>query len=220
MERMVEASAVGPARAGWARAAAAMGLMLLLAACARPFEARVQSFQAMPAATGQTFALAPQDEARAGSLEFQSYARLVAAELSQRGFRESGTGQADLTVRIDYGAGPGRERLATRPGFASPWGWYGRGWWGRPLWWGGFYDPFWGPGFGAPEVYSFTVYPAFLDVEIRRAADNVAVFESRAETTTRINDLPSTMPQLVEAMFQDFPGEGSRSRIVRVPSRR
>lgn len=199
-------------------------LMLLLAACAQPFEARVQSFQALPPAAGQSFAIEPADAGKQGSLEFASYGALVSEELRRAGFEPAAPGaKPDLVVRMDFGVGPGRERLATRPGFSSraAWGWYGPGWWGwyGPGWWGSFYDPFWGP-WSEPEVYSFTVYPAFLEVDILRATDKAPLFEGRAEATTRVNDLPATMPKLVAALFTDFPGENARSRVVRVPTGR
>src|SRR5512146_678128 len=119
----------------------ALAALALLAACATPFEARVQSFQAMPPAQGQSFVVAPMDEKRAGSLEFASYAGLIATELQRLGFVPATGANADLLVRVDFGAGPGRERLATRPGTTSAWGWYGRGWGRNPAWWGSFYDP-------------------------------------------------------------------------------
>jgi hypothetical protein len=143
--------------------------------------------------------------------------------MQKLGFQPAATPeQADLIVLVDFGAGPGRERIASRPGASPAWGWGawgGRGW-GGPW---GFYDPFWGPGWGAwsqPEVYSFTVYPAFVEVDILRAADKTSLFEGRAETTTRVNDLPSTMPNLVTALFTDFPGASARSTTVRVPNQR
>jgi hypothetical protein len=199
----------------------AVAAFALLAACASPFEARVQSFQAMPPAQGQSFAVMPANEARAGSLEFAAYANLIATELQRKGFVPGNSANPDLLVKVDFGAGPGRERLATRPGTSSAWGWYGSSWGRSPWGWrGSFYDPFWGPGWNQPEVYSFTVYPAFLEVDILRAADKQPLFEGRAETTTRVNDLPSTMPQLVTALFTDFPGPTSRSTVVRVPASR
>lgn len=198
---------------------AAFASLSLLAACATPFEARVQSFQQMPPIQGQSFVVQPADESRAGSLEFQSYAGLVSEELRRIGFQPaSSAAGAQLQVMIDYGSGPGRERLATRPGTSS-WGWYGRGWYSRnPLWWGSFYDPFWGSAWDRQEVYSFTVFPAYLEVDILRAQDKLPLFEGRAETTTRVNDLPATMPKLVRALFTDFPGGTSRSRVVQVPA--
>lgn len=196
----------------------------LLAACAQPFEARVQSFQSMPPERGKSFVVQPAVEGKTGSLEFAAYAGLVATELQKLGFQPAASGaQADLTVLVDFGAGPGRERIASRPGMQPAWGWGGwggRGWYGRGW---GFYDPFWGPGWGAwgqPEVYSFTVYPAFLEVDILRTADKSSLFEGRAETTTRVNDLPSTIPNLVTALFTDFPGASARSTTVRVPTQR
>lgn len=198
----------------------------LLAACTQPFEARVQSFQSMPPAQGQTFVVQPAVETKQGSLEFAAYAGLVTTELQRLGFQPAvAPAQADLTVLVDFGAGPGRERIATRPGMAmgGAWGgWYGRGWYGRGAW--GWNDPFWGPGWGGawaqPEVYSFTIYPAYLEVDILRTADKVSLFEGRAETTTRVNDLPSTMPSLVTALFTDFPGASARSTTVKVPAQR
>jgi hypothetical protein len=197
----------------------------LLAACAQPFEARVQSFQSMPPERGKTFVVQPAVDTKSGSLEFAAYAGLVATELQKLGFQQAASpAQSDLTVLVDFGAGPGRERIASRPGMQPAWGWGGwggRGWYGRGW---GFYDPFWGPGWGGgwaqPEVYSFTVYPAFLEVDILRTADKTSLFEGRAETTTRVNDLPSTMPNLVTALFTDFPGASARSTTVRVPTQR
>ncbi|WP_199553777.1 DUF4136 domain-containing protein [Sandaracinobacteroides hominis] len=192
----------------------ALAMLTLVAACTTPFEARVQSFQSMPPVQGQSFVVKPVNPAHEGSLEFAAYAGLVATELQKQGFRPASTADSsDLTVLVDFGAGPGRERINTRPGTASTWGWYGRSWYGRPMWWGSsFYDPFW----NQPEVYSFTVYPSFLEVDIRRTADKVSLFEGRAETTTRVNDLPATMPNLVTALFTDFPGASARSKVVRV----
>lgn len=196
--------------------AVAVAGLALLGGCASPFEARVQSFQTMPAAQGQTFAIRPADDDRPASLEFQSYASLVAAQLQKHGFRPvAGADPAELLVLMDFGAGPGHERISTRPGMASAW--HGRWWHGRgPLWWGSFYDPFWGPGWNQPEVYSFTVYPAFVEIDIIRAADKTPLFEGRAETTMRVKDLPAAMPRLVTAIFTDFPGEPARSKVVRV----
>lgn len=191
----------------------AIAMLALVAACTTPFEARVQSFQSMPPVQGQSFVVKPVNPSHAGSLEFAAYANLVATELQKQGFRPVASAEgADLEVLVDFGSGPGRERIDTRPGMNSSWGWYGRSWYGRPMWWGGFNDPFW----NQPEVYSFTVYPAFVEVDIRRASDQLSLFEGRAETTTRVNDLPVTMPKLVTALFTDFPGASARSKVVRV----
>jgi Domain of unknown function (DUF4136) len=206
-----------------------LSALMLLAACATPFEARVQRFQQMPPAQGQSFVVKPADPAREGSLEFQSYANLVANEMRLAGFVPAATpADAYLIVKLDFGVGPREDRINTRPGSMNTWGWYGRGWYGRghPGWWGSFYDPFWGPtwggsaAWGAPEVYSYTLFPTFVEVSIHRAADNAQVFQGRADSSTRVNDLTSTVPKLVTALFTEFPGAASQSKVVRVPAQR
>ncbi len=203
----------------------AIATLALLAACSQPFEARVQSFQVMPPVQGQTFYVKPADEARIGSLEFAAYAGLVGTEMQKLGFRPAASADvADLQVMMDFDSGPGRERIATRPSMNSSWGWYGPAW-GRPGWggpWGGYrgwYGP-WGDPWGGQEVYSFTVYPSFVHVAILKSSDKTPLFEGRAETTTRADDLPTIMPNLVTALFTDFPGASARSQVIQVPSSR
>lgn len=208
-----------PRKAGPA-AIAATALALLLAGCATPFEARVQQYQALPPIQGQTFHITPADSRLEGSLEFKTYAQIVADRLQKAGFRPTDTAaDAQYLVRLDYGSGPGRERIATSPSVSMGYGW-GGGWYGRSRWgwggwpgWGGYYDPFW----HQPEVYSYSVYPAFLEMTILRASDKASLFEGRAETTTRVNDLTQSVPNLVDALFKNFPGERISSEVVKVP---
>ncbi|MEE4350679.1 MAG: DUF4136 domain-containing protein [Pacificimonas sp.] len=208
--------------------AAIGGALGLLSACATPFTADVSRFQNLPAPSGQTFAIVAADEDKAGGLEFGTYARYVAGELIQEGFTEvASPDSADMVVALDYGVGDPREKVRTRPGtrFGAfgfggyPYGgFYG---WRRSV----FYDPwFYGPGFGwgggfggwNNEVYSVTVYNAYLDLEIRRRGGE-PLFEGRAMTTVRNNDLPELVPNLVTAMFTDFPGNNGRTLRVKVP---
>jgi len=203
----------------------ALAAVALLGACTTPFEARVQSFQQMPAASSQTFYVQPSNPALSNNLEFQTYAVLVSNEMRKAGFVPAGSAKdAYLLVKFDFGVGDGRERIATRPGTMQTWGWYGRGWYGAgsPMWRGSFNDPFWGWGsssWGAPEVYSYTLYPTFVSVDIHRTADNVQVFQGRSSSNTRVNDAPTTVPKLVTALFTDFPGQSAQSKVVQVPRR-
>lgn len=206
----------------FARAAAPLAALGLLAACATPFEARVSRFQALPAPQGQSFTIESADPGKAGGLEFATYAGLVTQRLEGLGFqRAADPTAATLRVRLDYGAGPGRERVETRPGFYGPGPFFGGGFgFGRGFYhpyWGGFYDPFFGgPGWGN-EVYSVTQYPAFVSMRISRAADNVSLFEGRAESVARTSDLTRLVPNLVNALFTNFPGNNGEVVRVRVP---
>ncbi len=199
--------------------------MLALAACATPFRADVARFQQMPAPQGQSFTIQAMDPEKAGGLEFATYANLVAGELSERGYAPAATPQdATLVVSMDYSVDEGRERVVTRPS--------ARGYWGgpffyspfyRPLRWRsrfyyGWYDPFFDSGFGYSDVRSYTLYTSQFDLNIARTVDGEPVFEGRARARSRDDNLTELVPNLIEAMFTDFPGNsGEEVRITVMP---
>lgn len=211
-----------------ARASVVLLLALVLAACTTPFRAQVSRFQVLPPPAGETFVIEPVEARNRGSIEFQTYAAAVRQAMERQGYRAApDAASAQLVVRLDYGVGPPRERVDTRPGAWGAWGgwgwgpgvWGGWGWgrwgWADP-WWGW---PGWGPGWG-PEVYSYTVWPSFVEVHILRAADGTRLFEGRAQSTTRSSDPTFLVPRLVEALFTGFPGTSGQTVTVRLPERR
>ena len=210
---------------GKLRLAAAAVLLLALAACATPFKADVSRFQSqLPAPTGQTFAIVADDPQLAGGLEFAQYAGLVQTQMADLGYTPvEDPSKATLIVRFDYGVDNGRERVRTTPGmgagFYDPWGpWYG-GYFGRRSFyrggWGyGFYDPY----FGGPEVRSYTVYTSGIDMKIDNRTTGERLFEGKAEAVSTSNRLQHLVPNLVDAMFTDFPGNsGEVLRISIAP---
>jgi len=222
----------------------AVPLLMALSACASNFNANVSRFQAeLPAPTGQTFAIVAENPRNAGGLEFSQYASLVAAQLQKVGYVPGGNPDtADLVVRFDYGVDQGRDKVRTT-GFADPyWGsWYGGGFgggyggWGRPGFYGrrgfggwgyGFYDPFFfgGPGWGGGgfnNVDVVTVFTSGVGLKIDRRADGKRLFEGKAEAASTSNRLPYLVPNLVEAMFTNFPGSsGETVRISIAPEKK
>ncbi|GGE00109.1 lipoprotein [Tsuneonella deserti] len=203
-----------------------------LAACATPFNANVQRYASqLPAPQGQTFAVVAEDPALAGGLEFAQYADYVEANLNRLGYIQAATPEnADLLVRFDYGVDKGRQRVrqsAFADPFYDPWfgyrrypysrfGWGpsfgGRGYWGRP-WSYGFYDPFFDNGL---DVY--TVYTSGIDMKIDNRATGQRLFEGKAEAVSTSNRLQYLVPNLVQALFTDFPGRsGETVRISIAP---
>lgn len=210
-----------------------------LAACATPFNADVQRFQsALPAPQGQTFTVVADDPALAGGLEFSQYASFVADRMASLGYRPvNSTAGADLIVRFDYGIDQGRERVRRtgfRDPFYDPWfgysrfgysrfgypyggrrgywgpGYYGRGY-GHP-WSYGFYDPFFDNGIDVQ-----TVYTSGIELKIDNKGGQ-RLFEGKAEALSTSNRLGYLVPNLVEAMFTDFPGRsGETVRISVAP---
>ena len=209
--------------------AAAPLALAALSGCAQTFDARVNRFSMLPPAPqGETFIIQPVDPKLEGSIEFRSYAGLVAQELQRFGYRPAvDSRSANLVVALDYYVDNGRERVTTTPGFTG-WGW--GGYWGHPFggwgWrrggWGGWgggwglYDPFWGPGWGA-DVRSYTVYESQLRMEISRTNGGERVFEGTARATSRSDDLPWLVPNLVQAMFTGFPGNSGQTIKVSIP---
>lgn len=218
---------------GLFKAALASLMLAALAACATPFNANVQRFsQALPAPQGQTFAVVAEDKALAGGLEFSQYASLVSNKLQALGYVPAAdAATADMVVRFDYGVDKGREkvvRTASADPFWSPWYGYGRyGYWGRPY---GYYRPFrpmgaWGYGWYDPwfdgGYQSYTIYVSGISMKIDRRADGERLFEGRAEAASTSNRLPYLVPNLVEAMFTDFPGHnGETVRISVAPEKK
>lgn len=203
-----------------------------LAACATPFNANVERFQSMlPAPQGQTFTVVADDPALAGGLEFSQYATHVADRMASLGYRPvNSTQEADLLVRFDYGVDKGRERVR-RTGFHDPfydpwfgysrysrsrfgyWGpaYYGRGHYGRSPWSYGFHDPFFDNGL---DIY--TVYTSGIEMKIDNRATGQRLFEGKAEALSTSNKLQYLVPNLVEAMFTDFPGRSGEVKRISI----
>ena len=197
--------------------------VLTLAACATPFRADVQRFVALPDTTGQSFAVVADDPELSGGLEFGQYAALVEQSMMDLGYRRStDPAAAELVVRMDYDIDKGREKVVADYDPFYPTDRFG-GYYGRHRYRYGFHDPFLfgGPGFsGYNGVRSFTVYTTELEMKIDRAADGERLFEGKAEALSRSKNLTYLVPNLVEAMFTDFPGNsGERVRISVAPEK-
>jgi len=199
-----------------ARAVLVAGMAVGLSACATGFKADVSRFATqLPAPTGQTFAVVADDPALAGGLEFSLYADHVAAEMAELGYVETENPEAaNLLVRFDYDVDNGRERVRST-GFAGdpffgPWGRFG-GFGYRRAYAFGFYDPF----LAGPEVRSYTVYTSGIDLKIDEVATGERLFEGQAQAVSRTNRLQALVPNLVDALFTDFPGNsGETLRIT------
>jgi hypothetical protein len=216
---------------------AAPAALLALGACATGFPAQVSRFQAMPAPQGQSFAIQAADPKNRGGLEFSRYADLVRRHLIAQGYSEASTAQAaSFVVELDYGVDQGQTQLVTYPGRYGGFGGYGGyggyggfyrphysrfGYFGRPAfpYYHGWADPFYSP-FDGPEVRSYTVYTSYLDMDIKRTGDGQSLFEGTAKARSRTDELQLLVPNLVEAMFTNFPGRSGETVRISVPTPR
>lgn len=194
--------------------------VLGLSACTTGFQANVSRFQQMPVSNGQSFTVQTENPKLAGGLEFAQYAALVAQQLEAKGYKTSASPQgAALVVNLDYGVDNGQQKVVSRPGVYSHYNrfWYGP--WRHPYYWG-WDDPFWYSPFGAPEVDSYTVYTSYLKVDIARTADGQKLFEGKAKARSSDDSLPRLVPNLIAAMFTDFPGRSGEEIKITVPPER
>ncbi len=191
--------------------------LLGVTACTTPFQANVSRFQQMPVPEGQSFVVQTENSKLAGGLEFAQYAALVAQQLEAKGYKAATTPQdAALVVNLDYGVDNGQEKISTMSGysrFGAPWR-YGP--WRHPYYWG-WDDPLWYSPFGYPEVESYTVYTSYLTLNIVRGSDGQKLFEGKAKARSTDDSLPRIVPNLVAAMFTNFPGKSGEEIKITVP---
>jgi len=211
--------------------AAAVPLMLVtLAGCATGFRSDVTRYSTqLPAPQGQTFAVVAEDPALAGGLEFAQYSDLVETQMSQLGYTEGTPENATLLVKFDYGVDKGRERVRSTgfgDPFYDPWrGFYrprsrfyrsrfsrNRFYRSRGAWGFGFYDPWLGGG----DVQSYTVYTSGIDLKIDNTVSGERLFEGKAQALSTSNRLQYLVPNLVEAMFTDFPGNSGETLRISI----
>lgn len=210
--------------------------LVMVAGCAQPFQARVSRYQQLPAPQGQSFSVVSDDPRQNSSLEFQTYASMVADRLQQVGYVRAGTTSgANLIVSINYGVDHGREKIRSTPGSFGGFGYgggfgysrfggyggfgrpyYGYGF-GRRAFVGGFYDPFLFDDYN--NVESYTVYNSQLEMKIVRGGTKQPVFEGRAQAMSTDDDLTTLVPNLIDAMFTGFPGNsGETVKITVAPA--
>lgn len=205
-------------------AAAAPLALLAASACTQPFEAKVSRFQALPVPEGQTFAIEATDPRNQGGLEFAQYAGLVSQRLAAYGYRPAESGKPELVVRFDYGVDKGTPKVVSRPAPGpafGPWGYGGFGPYGRRWGYGSAFYYGWDPFFYDPwyrDIDTYTIYTSHADMTIERVADGKRLFEGKAKARSLDDSLPRLVPNLVEAMFTNFPGNsGEEVKITVAP---
>jgi hypothetical protein len=193
--------------------------LLTVGGCATPFRADVARFQSMPAPQGQTFYVEAADPRNRGGLEFSQYAGLVSQRLAAQGYQPAASRSgANLIVMLDYGVDSGKEKIVTRPGYGGMgFGRFGRPWGYRSSFYYGWHDPFWYDPWSYPEIDSYTYYTSHLDMTINRAGDGQRLFEGKARARSRTDSLPQIVPNLVEAMFTNFPGRSGEEVKITIP---
>lgn len=192
------------------RSIPAVAALLALAGCATAPEVRVTRFHLDPQIARGQIAVEPLMPADQNSLEFQSYASIVGAELAKTGFTEApGLTKSEqvAVVGVERGA---RDTLARRSGLTVGIGGGSYGYGGGV---GG------GVSFPVGKQRSSQLTLTRLVVQIKRRSDATVIWEGRAETSAAA-DSPAAQPGaavqlLASRLFQGFPGESGRTITVK-----
>jgi hypothetical protein len=207
-----------------ARLLPALVTVALVAACASPITAKVTNFNAWPAdAAGSSFSFSSSDT-RTSELEQATYENYVGVELQRRGLTLALSGQRGRFLVDVTTVETTRDRKVLEPVydnqliFVPPFR-YGTG-----DVFPGYYRPDrFGPRYIGDREVIRTVQVSRLKVRLLDTKSPTpkprAVFESTAVYEGDIEDLPDTVPYLVKAVFEGFPGQNGRVRLVRFDMR-
>lgn len=197
----------------------------LLTGCASPITAKVTSFNQWPAnAAGSTFSyITPAD--KANDLEHEAYESYVQTELEKLGLKRAAPGQVGR-IQVDVVTGNGTRNKKYREAI------YQDNYVYLPPYRdaaGNVFPGYWAPDrFGARYVgdreVTRTVQVSNLRLRLLDAQGNApgkprAVFESRAVYEGDNEDLADLVPYLVRAVFDGFPGQNGRVRVVKFDSK-
>lgn len=197
-------------------------MMVLFGGCAKYVETNISVFHELKSPIqSATYILLPSSE-QAENLEFQSYAKLIKAEMERYGLKEASRSNARYGVYLSYGIDGGREVLSSMPvyGHTGISGIYTSGKTNAQ----GVYT---GVTYVAPrydviglETRSDTVYGSFLYIDI---VDLIAsstprkVYEGRISGKSETPFLGAIMPIMVRSIFEEFPGTSGTTRTLRKP---
>jgi hypothetical protein len=189
---------------------AALVSVLALAGCATTPTTRVTRFHLEDSIARGEVAVEPLVPADKGSLEYQTYASIVGAELARIGFTEApGLKQSEQVAVIAVERGS-RETLAQRSpvsvGVGGGTGGYGGGV---------------GLGISFPigKKRPNEIVVTRLTVQLKRRSEGTVIWEGRADTAAPVGtaaaDPATTVRTLATALFKDFPGVSGKTITVK-----
>lgn len=177
---------------------------------------RFHTPQAYPIAN-RTFAVIPQETQR-GSLEFQAYAEMVAKRMQALGYRPvPANANPDLAVLLHYAVDDGRTEIWTTPIYSYSDYWlryYGASPWPYP------YQDITGANTHSTTIFTHRLEMQIVEGDAHRAGRPSNLFEGRAVVERQARDIVGTIPYLMDAMFDGFPGPNGVPTTVSIPVKR
>ena len=181
--------------------------LFILANCSSTTKSNVTRFHQLPSPNGQSIEVIAMDPTLQQSIEFGAYAELVGQKLGTHGYAPPTGNATNYVAEISYNIRPLRETIVEDRSPVSVGVGVGSG--GRR---GTSMGVGISTGFGSSEQK--VEYVSVLNMNIIRLSDGKRLYEGRVENLGRNQNLAQVMPILVEALFQDFPGESGSSDTV------
>jgi hypothetical protein len=196
---------------------------LLLSACAHPTVlTHVTRFHRLPhSIEDRTFEIA--SPSKAGELEAEIYENKIAGHLREYGWRRTTARSADYLVSYEYESAGPREIHGVAPvygqvGFGPVLGFgtvhtVGRGGRRYGTVTSTYYVP---PSYGVvgSVPVSHTVYDRRLLISAR-GKNGAEIFQLRCQSTGGIPEISRVLPAMIDAAFEDFPGESGKTVHLR-----
>ena len=182
------------------------GLGLTAACQTGPSGTEVTRFHLGEPIPAQGVTIEPADPAEENSLEFRTYAGIVAAELARHGFTQVGLEESEMVVVVDVARGVEYEPARRSPVSVG----VGGGSFGGNVGVGV------GTSFGIGGSRGGEVTVTQLEVKLKRRSEGTVIWEGRAVRATQPGaaDPAEVVRRLAAALFQDFPGESGRTITV------
>lgn len=182
----------------------------LLSSCTSSVKNNVTRFHQLPPPNGASIEVIAMDPQLQQSIEFGTYANMIGQKLGVFGYSPPQNNTSLYVAEITYEIQPlrgaiieGRSPVTIGVGVGSGGGYRGGTSMGVGI----------SSGFGGSGARM--EYISLLSLNIIRLSDGTRLYEGRVEGRSKDNNLSNVMPFMIDALFQDFPGESGASNMVK-----
>ena len=189
------------------------GTILILTglfACAPSVKSNVTRFHQLPAPNGTSIEVIAMDPALQKSIEFGTYAQMVGQKLGAFGYSPASGEGSNFIAEISYYNEPLRDTIIEDRSPVSIGVGMGSGRYGRRG----------NSSVGVGMSTSFgssnqqREFISSLQLNIVRLNDGSRLYEGRVENLGRNQNLQQVMPLMIDALFQNFPGESGTTTTI------
>lgn len=183
--------------------------LFLLSGCSSNINSNVTRFHQLPPANGDSIEVVALDPTLQQSIEFSTYAQMVGQKLGEVGYTPPVNNRSRYIAEVGYNISPLGETVIENRSPVSVGVGVGSG--SRR---GTSMGVGISTGFGSSN--NEPQYVSRLTMNIIDLTTGNRLYEGHVESISRGQNLSQTMPFLINALFQDFPGESGTSNVVKV----